>query len=800
MIVLSFYDTTHDITLMQEKELLIVLQLLLPIVYGVIETVVSSQTYVRTLVGIAVRFIQEPSPGGSDLVDNSRRAYTTAAVVEMLRYLVLAVPDTFVALDCFPLPACVISHVANDGSFLSKMAEGARKVKSGHIEGSGVLRDRNHDVQADSFSFLSVVSSIQKRSETLSRAARPNHPGHNVAKALQVLDQALMHGDVGVSSNLLLENTWDEIYTEHWSAEVCPCLLTSLKHIGMVTPSLLCSIFLICEWATCEFRDFRAGPPHGLKFTGRRDFSHIFIAIRLLKLKMVTLYSSKQKSKDSVNIFESPSLLHDVIVCWIDQHEVHNREGFMRLQLLVRELMRSGIFNPLAYGRQLIVSGIMDGTGPTVNLDKRKRHYKLLKQLPASYICDALEEAQLVEPPILNEAMNVYSNERRLLLDGLLGASKFTPGVRNVMKKRRHLHMSENGSGSPSSVDQWYFQATSKLSTDADMDIKLEEVKASIATLLQFPNTSSSADTGVEESQVSIKRPGGVYNRTDGVEETSGCEECKRVKRQKLSEDMILQINPAEDEEIWWIKKGLHYIDSFKAEPPPKPLKQTTRSRQKSVRKTQSLAQLAAARIEGSQGASTSHVCESRIACSHHRSASDDVTKSVDAAKKLPSGDIVSIGKLLKQMRFVEKRKLAVWLISAVKQIIEEAEKTLPKVGQYGRTFPANDGRSSICWRLGEDELSAILYIMDVCHEYTSATRFLLWLLPKIPNNPGSAIPSRSAMMLPRIADSDVYNIGEAFLLSSIRRYAIVSIFTYSSSHFWMMFWGVASDGFSVMT
>ncbi|KAJ7007676.1 hypothetical protein NC653_006647 [Populus alba x Populus x berolinensis] len=42
-----------------------------------------SQSFVRTLVGVAVRFIHEPSPGGSDLVDNSRRAYTTSALIEM---------------------------------------------------------------------------------------------------------------------------------------------------------------------------------------------------------------------------------------------------------------------------------------------------------------------------------------------------------------------------------------------------------------------------------------------------------------------------------------------------------------------------------------------------------------------------------------------------------------------------------------------------------------------------------------------------------------------------------------------
>ncbi|KAL8500001.1 hypothetical protein ACS0TY_019843 [Phlomoides rotata] len=757
---------------LQEKELLSVLQLLLPIIYGVIEHVVSSQTYVRTLAGIAIRFIQEPSPGGSDLVNNSRRAYTTAAVVEMLRYLVLAVPDTFVALDCFPLPMCVISHMVNDGSFLSKMVEDAKKVKCGQNEFSGVLRDRNHEVQAESFTFQSVASSIQKRAETLSRAAKPSHPGHNVAKALQMLDQTLKHGDVRISYNLLLENTWDELYAEHWSAEVSPCLHTSLKHIGMVTSSLLCSIFFICEWATCDFKDFRTAPPHGLKFTGRKDFSHIYIAIRLLKLKMSSmpkLYSVNQKNKD---IFEGPSLLHDIIVCWIDQHEVHNSEGFTRLQLLIRELIRSGIFNPLAYARQLIVSGIMDGTGPTANLEKKKRHYKLIKQLPAPYIRDAMEEGQLAEPPILLEAMNVYSNERRLVFHGLLGHGKNNHSTKSASKKRKY-HLSESGNGSPSSVDQWYFQATSKVSTSYDdADVKLEELKASISALLQFPHPSLSMDTGVDESQGSIKRPGGVYNRADSVEDSSGCEECRRVKRQKLSEETntLMQSNLVDDEEIWWIKKGLRHMGSNKAEAPPKPVKQTSRSRQKSVRKTQSLAQLAAARIEGSQGASTSHVCESRIGCTHHRTVSDDIAKT-DEIRKSHSRDIVSIVKLLKQMRFSEKRTVVVWLVSVVKNLIEETERTTPKVGQFGRPHPANDGRSSMPWRLGEEELAAILYMMDVCHEFVSATRLLLWLLPKIPNNPGSSIPSRSIMMLPRNADNNVLRIGESFLLSSIRSY-----------------------------
>ncbi|PIM99566.1 RNA polymerase II transcription mediator [Handroanthus impetiginosus] len=767
---------------LQEKALLGVLQLLLPIIYGVVETVVLSQTYVRTLVGIAIRFIQEPSPGGSDLVDNSRRAYTTSAVVEMLRYLILAVPDTFVALDCFPLPSYLVSHVVNDGSFFSKMMEDARKIKEGHIEVAGVHRDKNHEVQAESLSFLSVVSSIQKRAETLSRAARPNQPGYSVAKALQVLDQALLHGDIGVAYKFLFENLCDGACAEHWIAEVSTSLHTSLQHIGSVKSSVLCSIFFICEWATCEFRDFRTVPPHGLKFTGRKDFSQIFIAIRLLELKMSNmpkLYSSRRSSKDVSDILESPGPLHDIIVCWIDQHEVQNGEGFKRLQLLIRELIQSGIFNPLAYVRQLIISGIMDWNGPMVDLEKQRRHYKLLKELPASYIHDTLQEAKIAEQPIVAEAMNVYSIERRLLLHGLLGQRKSNPNANSSAKKPKHQQSFGSGSGSPSSVERWYFQATSNLSvTDLDTDIKLDELKASISVLLKFPISSSSIGTGIDESHGNTKKRGGAYNGTDVSEETSECEECKRAKRQKLSEERSLFMQPlsADEEETWWVRKGQKYMESFRTEPPPKPAKQTSRGRQKSGRKTQSLAQLADARIESSQGASTSHVCESRMGCPHHRTGLDEISQSVDGTRKPPSADILLIGKLLKQMRFVQKRNVAVWLISVVKELIEEAEKLAAKVGQYGRSLPTTDDRSSMRWRLGEDELSAILYIMDFCDELVSATRFLLWLFPKLPSNPGSTIQSRNVLLLPRSTENHACGVGEAFLLSSMRRYENVIV------------------------
>ncbi|MCD9645524.1 hypothetical protein HAX54_034520 [Datura stramonium] len=804
---------------LQEKELLGVLQLLLPVIYGFIDTVVLSQSYVRTLVGIAIRFIQEPSPGGSDLVDNSRRAYTMAALVEMLRYLMLAVPDTFVALDCFPVPPCVMTNVVTDGSLYSKVTEDTRKVKNGPFEVPYFLRDKGPDVRSDSYSIGRVVSSIQKRAQYLATAARPGHPGQSVVKALHALDKALAHGDLREAYKFLFENVHESSIDDCWFAEVSSCLRSSLKYIRGVALSSICSVFFICEWATCDFRDFRYAPPRGMKFTGRKDFSAIYVAVRLLKLKMreagissrlrdlkivknnylrkdtgqLTNYAGKspasgaseslcnsrrarEKCGDFLGMFDSPSPLHDVLVCWIDQHEVLNSEGFKRLQLLIVELIRAGIFYPQAYVRQLIVSGIMDGDGPLSDPVKQKRHCKILKHLPGPYVHDALEEARIAESPVLSEVINIYCNERKLVLHGMIDSYNTARG--SSYHKHKSCPNSVESLSAPS-IDQLRSSESGSfpLSKDVGRAVELEELKGSITALLQFPS-SSSADAGVDESQFSVKKAV-VYggNGMDSSEGTPGCEECRRAKKQKLSEEkssysQIYPQNPSDDEETWWMRKGQKSIESFRADPPPKPAKTASRGRQKIVRKTQSLAQLAAARIEGSQGASTSHVCDSKVSCPHHRPGTEgSVPKSADGTR-MPNGDVVSIGKVLKRLRFVDKRTVTVWLIGIVKQLVEESEKTVTKVGQYGRPFSAADERGCVRWKLGEDELSAVLYLIDACDELVLAARFLLWLLPKVLGSCSATVHgSRNILTIPKNTENNVCEVGEAYLVSSMRRY-----------------------------
>ncbi|KAG6729992.1 hypothetical protein I3842_01G058100 [Carya illinoinensis] len=805
---------------LQEKDFLEILQFLLPIIYGVLETVVLSQTYVRSLAGVAIRFIREPSPGGSDLVDNSRKAYTTSALVEMLRYLILAVPDTFVALDCFPLPPYVVSHAVNDGNFISKVSGDAEKKKNGSAEVASLFKSKAIDAQYQSLAFDHVVSSIRKRANNLATAARPGYPGHSLAKAVQSLDKSLVHGDVRGACKFLFEDHCDGAIAEGWIAEVSQCLRSSLKWIGTVNLSFVCSVFFLCEWATCDYRDFRTVPPDNLKFSGRKDFCEVYIAIRILKLKVKDLQSSSRgKSGNALgisgigkgssqqnsgwtpvgnvfeindnlrrvdrsfvksDIFESPGPLHDIIVCWIDQHEVSNGEGCKRLHLLFVELVRAGIFYPQAYVRQLIVSGILETNGPVVDLDRRKRHYRILKQLPGLFMCDALEEARIAERPKLLEAMHIYSNERRLVLRGLFCEQWKNSKPANI-SAQKPIHGKDGASLAP--VEHWKAsQSSSNVlpAKNAKNDFDVEELKMAISVLLHFPNNSSlSMDIGLDESQGSVKRDfGSIINKMDLLEGTPGCEECRRAKRQKLNEERspYLQVHspiPSDDEDTWWVRKGPKSLESFKVEAPLKSTKQVPRSRQKTVRKTQSLAQLAYSRIEGSQGASTSHVCDGRISCPHHKSGMEGETpKSADGIKTNHCGDIVTIGKALKKLHFGEKRTITVWLMTVVRQLIEETEKTVVKVGQFGRPFTPVDDRSSIQWKFGEDELSAILYLMDLTNDLVPAVKFLLWLYPKVLSSSNFTIHAgRNVLMLPRNADNQVCEVGEAFLLSSLRRY-----------------------------
>lgn len=109
--------------------------------------------------------------------------------------------------------------------------------------------------------------------------------------------------------------------------------------------------------------------------------------------------------------------------------------------------------------------------------------------------------------------------------------------------------------------------------------------------------------------------------------------------------------------------------------------------------------------------------------------------------------------------------------MTVIRQVVEETEKMIAKVGQMGRAYTSVDDRNGKRWKLGEDELSAILYLMDVSNDLVLAVKFVLWLMPKVLGSPSSTIHGgRSSLLMPRNMESQVCEVGEAFLVSSLRR------------------------------
>ncbi|KAK1260873.1 Mediator of RNA polymerase II transcription subunit 12 [Acorus gramineus] len=798
---------------LQEKEFLEALEFLLPIIFSVIETIALSQTYVRIFVDVALHFIHDLSPGASSSSDNPRRACIASTMVDILRYLILAVPDTFVALDCFPLPVClVVDMIDRKVSFLK--VNGAID-KSHHSLGEYVntYNSKQEGVYYRCQSIGFIISSLQKRAANLGKIVNPGLQGHGVVKIVQVLDKTIVQGDVRGAFQCLFDDQYDGGMQETWVAEVSPLLRSSMKWIRTDSLSMIHSVFFLCEWATCDFRDFRTAPPKNMKFTGHKDFSNVYVAVLLLKLKMEDMRSLSKsqrylgagniakvttvhdsfgdslsgsknlkmpdESEDRSDVFQSPGPLHDIVVCWLDQHDVGKGESFKRLHVFIMELIRFGIFYPPAYVRQLIVSGIMDMNETIDDQNRQKRHYQIIKQLPVD-LFDVLEEARIVEVPVLIDARHVYKTERRLVLNGLIGGHsdrlKADNSTLNYFMRKPKDNATVVWDGTtPSSMDSW--RNSPAVVTDSPCvrhrkaKTQIAEMKAAISVLLHLPNSYSAP---LDESQASLKRPSGsLATKIDLMEGTLGCDECRKMKRQKPNDERSslqgYSSNPSDDEDTWWVRKGPKSIESFKVELPNKSTKQTSRGRQKIVRKTQSLAQLQAARIEGSQGASTSHICDSKVVCPHHKTVTEvETPKGTDRLRVSHLGDI---GKSLKGLRWSEKRCITVWLIKSIKLLVEGSEKAAAKVS-HSSGLLCSDDNNGPQWILGEDELLSILYLLDVSSDLFAAVKFLLWLFPRVFNASSSAFHvGRNFLMMPKNKEYNICEVSEAFILSSLQRY-----------------------------
>ncbi|KAJ7529621.1 hypothetical protein O6H91_15G058800 [Diphasiastrum complanatum] len=843
----------------QEKDSVDALELLLPVVLDSIDSICMSQTHVRIVVDMSLHWLRKLcSPSGALPKTNARPflLHISNCLIELFRYLLVVVPDTFVSIDCFPLPHVVCSArngLCLDSAQEEDISKNLEESKSSLIAAGSVSANDItvsdikclidvHSVRKSLDSVLpqrevvikETVALIQKRAATLAKVVSPDILRSNEGSVVQGLDNALISGDIVKAYSCLFDgNFCSQEQLLRSEAGVGGHDLPTLFSAN-VNASEFRAVQFLCEWATCSFRDNRKTPRTvDKKPIAGKDMSRVYMAVSILRLAdkkgsiLSTGSSSGHSSKSQACVvlndshlgvdikrlnhrvvnehmrseyllsgskvssasdcFLRADPLHDLIAAWIDHHELHKNQGFDRFLLLLTELVNEGLFRPDAYVRRLILDGILERKTSETDIKRAAKHRRILRHLPGPPFLSV--DVSKDSDPLVLEAARQYQNERRLALIGV-GGNRSYRKQRNNHRGSLDAALYSDARREPSAqveLEDAHDEGTLfGTVSDSKKQLEVRRLKQALCRLLQLPNSC----LGQQVKTVENKANGGIKNlkrhsgssSVDKWTATPGCEECIRKKRQKVNEEKgwaspgSLAIS-MEQEDTWWLKKGSKIVNVVKLEPPVKPPKQTIRGRPKTVRKTQSLAQLANPRIDGSQGASPLQASDNKVACPYHQfTLTGNSTVEPNDNSRISNGsDLRAIGAAIKHLRLVEKRTLSSWLVSVVHDLVggenrsQGVQKDSGSIGlQYG-----SDGGSSVQWRLNEEHFITIVYVLDLSLDFRSILKLLLWLLPLAAISAGSftAQSSRNTSGLVSMKENSSCDVSEATILSCLRRY-----------------------------
>lgn len=131
----------------------------------------------------------------------------------------------------------------------------------------------------------------------------------------------------------------------------------------------------------------------------------------------------------------------------------------------------------------------------------------------------------------------------------------------------------------------------------------------------------------------------------------------------------------------------------------------------------------------------------------------------------------------MKRLRVVENQMIVSWLDSQLRSILTNQGITSPSL--QGDRRLANGGVSNTdsadpgTWRLGEEQFSIIVYIMDVGNDLHTLMQLLLWLLPisGTISSPSVIHVNHGIPAYVGSRDGSSCAVGETALLSCLQRY-----------------------------
>ena len=335
-------------------------------------------------------------------------------LVDIVRYLLAAIPDTFVAFGCFPLPECVLPPWSATRRTVSltpwdshrRPSEAQLTVKAAHGPGHANSALNSH-LQA----LAQQAAEAEQRAMLLANAVSPGVLRTNEGKVVLELDRSLLSGDVAAASKAI----FDEALCGMWRSE--EHILELDEHFGTraaVDEVDRAGVQFVCEWALCSFRysallskarkDATKGLADAFSTAGAAaGWSRIFLAASVLR----------QRAKEISNQVKNPQglpgeqphppysqhrprggAIHAAIMMWLDKRSLRVDGGQGRLKALLAELVNVGLFDPRGYLQQLVADGTLQTRRNPYLVAQADRTRRILKHLPPPP-----ELAAILEPP-----------------------------------------------------------------------------------------------------------------------------------------------------------------------------------------------------------------------------------------------------------------------------------------------------------------------------------------------------------------------------------------------------------------
>eukprot|EP00850_Spirogloea_muscicola_P011237 SM000069S20674 [mRNA] locus=s69:95001:105271:+ [translate_table: standard] len=360
---------------MQDMESLRVLEALLPVLLALLDSLdVVSQLHLRNIVDACLQWLarlsREPVAVGAT---HDSLLEARACLANILLYLLVAMPDSFVALEAFPLSA-VTSHIRHQVKQVGDM-QGVLFDKI--LRRQGIHTELAARPQMVLCIGEEVAASVRSRAAALAAGVAPGVLRSNEGKVVQELHAALSSGSVAAACGALFDAAFcdGELLAGSCTGPRSSTEVNGSSPSGVRSRRLkamtneLAAIQFLCDWAVSSSQ------PH-LQASGclaSGDLRKLF-AVSVLRHRKVELHAEQGSMEEDA--------MHQLLLKWLDSMSASHQNNSSALQALIMEVVHAGLISPAAYVGWLVAEGVLVRQRSPAEVARARWHLQLLRNMP----------------------------------------------------------------------------------------------------------------------------------------------------------------------------------------------------------------------------------------------------------------------------------------------------------------------------------------------------------------------------------------------------------------------------------